>query len=55
MAAIERGQNLAISLGRDPDHAQQDHVHGLCCPVASQIRYVSKSDEPYERLKEHTA
>jgi hypothetical protein len=34
---------------------EQTYIYALQCPVTSEIRYVGKSDRPYERLKEHTA
>lgn len=31
------------------------YIYGLSCPVTGEIRYVGKSDRPWERLKAHTS
>jgi hypothetical protein len=44
-----------MSLTKRRPGADFTYIYALSCPVASEIRYVGKSDRPYERLKEHTA
>ncbi len=31
------------------------YIYALSCPISGQVRYVGKSDRPWERLKAHTS
>jgi hypothetical protein len=42
-------------LTKRPSLSDNTYIYALVCPISKQVKYVGRSDKPYERLRQHTS